>query len=258
MAINRFEGKVALVTGTTSGIGKATALRLASEGAKVAVTARREEKLKELVLEIEGAGGSAFAVPGDLTNASDRKRLVDETVAQYESLDILVNAAGIIAFGTIEDTSLEVWQKMFDINVVSVFHLMQLALPHIIPRKGNIVNVSSVNGIRSFPGVLAYNSSKSALDQLTRCSALELAPAGVRVNNVNPGVVVTELHRQAGLDDEKYAAFLERSKTTHPIGRVGKVEDLAALITFLASDEATWITGDTVNIDGGRHLTCAR
>ncbi|TDI41468.1 MAG: glucose 1-dehydrogenase [Acidobacteria bacterium] len=258
MADNRFEGKVALVTGTTSGIGKATALRLASEGAKVAVTARREEKLKELVLEIEGAGGSAFAVPGDLTRASDRKRLVDETVAKYEGLDILVNAAGIIAFGTIEDTSLEVWQKMFDINVVSVFHLMQLALPHIIPRKGNIVNVSSVNGIRSFPGVLAYNSSKSALDQLTRCSALELAPAGVRVNNVNPGVVVTELHRQAGLDEEKYAAFLERSKTTHPLGRVGKVEDLAALITFLASDEAGWITGDTVNIDGGRHLTCAR
>ncbi len=258
MANNRFEGKVALVTGTTSGIGKATAVRFAREGAKVAVTARREEKLKELVLEIEGAGGSAFAVPGDLTSASDRKRLVDETLAQYESLDILVNAAGIIAFGTIEDTSLEVWQKMFDINVVSVFHLMQLALPHIIPRKGNIVNVSSVNGIRSFPGVLAYNSSKSALDQLTRCSALELASRGVRVNNVNPGVVVTELHRQAGLDEGQYAAFLERSKTTHPIGRVGKVEDLAALITFLASDEAGWITGDTVNVDGGRHLTCAR
>ena len=258
MANNRFEGKVALVTGTTSGIGKATAVRFAREGAKVAVTARRDEKLKELVLEIEGAGGSAFAVPGDLTSASDRKRLVDETLAHYESLDILVNAAGIIAFGTIEDTSLEVWQKMFDINVVSVFHLMQLALPHIIPRKGNIVNVSSVNGIRSFPGVLAYNSSKSALDQLTRCSALELASRGVRINNVNPGVVVTELHRQAGLDEEKYAAFLERSKTTHPLGRVGKVEDLAALITFLASDEAGWITGDTVNVDGGRHLTCAR
>ncbi len=258
MADNRFEGKVALVTGTTSGIGKATAVRLASEGAKVAVTARREEKLNELVLEIEGAGGSAHTIPGDLTSASDRKRLVDETVAQYEGLDILVNAAGIIAFGTIEDTSLEDWHKMFDINVVSVFHLMQLALPHIIPRKGNIVNVSSVNGMRSFPGVLAYNSSKSALDQLTRCSALELASKGIRVNNVNPGVVVTELHRQAGLDEAKYAAFLERSKTTHPIGRVGKVEDLAALITFLASDEAGWITGDTVNIDGGRHLTCAR
>jgi NAD(P)-dependent dehydrogenase (short-subunit alcohol dehydrogenase family) len=147
---------------------------------------------------------------------------------------------------------------MFDINVASVFHLMQLSLPHIIPRKGNIVNVSSVNGLRSFPGVLAYCSSKSALDQLTRCSALELAPKQIRVNSVNPGVVVTELHRQGGLDEKAYEAFLERSKTTHPIGRVGQPEDLAALIAFLASDEAGWITGANVSIDGGRHLTCAR
>ncbi len=254
----RFEGKVALVTGSTSGIGKATAARLASEGARVAVTARREAKLKELASAIESSGGSAHAIAADLTSALDRQRIVDGTVAKFDGIHILVNAAGIIAFGTIEDTTLEDWQKMFDINVVSIFHLMQLSLPHIIPRKGNIVNVSSVNGMRSFAGLLAYNSSKSALDQLTRCSALELAPKGVRVNNVNPGVVVTDLHRQAGLDEEKYAAFLERSKTTHPIGRVGKAEELAALIAFLASDEAGWITGDTVNIDGGRHLTCAR
>lgn len=258
MGDNRFEGKVALVTGTSSGIGKATAARLASEGAKVAVTARRRERLDELVSDIEGAGGAAHAIAADLTSEDDRKRIVDEAVAQYSGLDILVNAAGIIAYGTIEDTSLADWRKMYDINVVSVFQLMQLSLPHIIPRKGNIVNVSSVNGMRSFPGLLAYNSSKSALDQLTRCAALELAPKGVRVNSVNPGVVVTELHRQAGLDEEKYAAFLEHSKTTHPIGRVGNAEDLAALIAFLASDEAGWITGDTVNIDGGRHLTCAR
>jgi len=254
----RFEGKVALVTGASSGIGRATASRLASEGAHVTVTARREDKIKALVSDIESAGATAHGVAADLTKEDDRRRLVDETVGHYSGLDILVNAAGIIAYGTIEDTSLEDWQKMYDINVVSVFHMMQLSLPHIIPRKGNIVNVSSVNGMRSFPGLLAYNSSKSALDQLTRCAALELAAKGVRVNNVNPGVVVTELHRQAGLDEEKYEAFLERSKTTHPLGRVGKAEELAALITFLASNEAGWITGDTVNIDGGRHLTCAR
>lgn len=258
MADKRFEGKVALVTGASSGIGKATAVRLASEGARVAITARRDDRLKELVSEITRTGAQAHAVAADLTNAADRKRIIDETVEQLDNLDILVNAAGIIAYGTIEDTTLEDWQEMYDINVVSVFHLMQLSLPHIVPRKGNIVNVSSVNGLRSFPGLIAYNSSKSALDQLTRCAALELAPKGVRVNNVNPGVVVTELHRQAGLDEEKYSAFLERSKTTHPIGRVGNAEELAALIAFLASDEAGWITGDTVSIDGGRHLTCAR
>jgi NAD(P)-dependent dehydrogenase (short-subunit alcohol dehydrogenase family) len=258
MAERRFEGKVALVTGASSGIGRATAKRLASEGARVAVTARREDRLRGLVDEIEGAGGAASPIASDLTSEKDRGRLVEETVRRHGGLDVLVNAAGIIGFGTIEDTTLDAWNRMFDVNVVSIFHLMQLALPHLLPRKGSIVNVSSVNGLRSFPGVLAYCSSKSALDQLTRCSALELAAKGVRVNAVNPGVVVTELHRQAGLDEQAYAAFLERSKTTHPIGRVGDPSDLAALITFLASEEAGWITGATISIDGGRHLTCAR
>jgi NAD(P)-dependent dehydrogenase (short-subunit alcohol dehydrogenase family) len=258
MSDKRFEGKIALVTGASSGIGKATAARLAREGAKVAVTARREERLASLVEEIAANGGSAHAIASDLTNESDRKRLVDEAGSHYGGLDVLVNAAGIIGFGTIENTTLDAWKEMFDVNVVAIFHLMQLSLPHLLPRKGNVVNVSSVNGLRSFPNVLAYCSSKSALDQLTRCSALELAAKQVRVNAVNPGVVVTELHRQAGLEQEAYAAFLERSKTTHPIGRVGQPEDLAALIAFLASDEASWITGATISIDGGRHLTCAR
>lgn len=258
MATNRFEGKIALVTGASSGIGKATAARLAAEGAKVAVTARRKERLDELVESVASAGGTAHPIDADLTSAGDRKRLVEEATSHFGGLDILINAAGIIAFGTIEDTSLEDWATMFEINAVAPFHLMRLAVPELLAREGNIVNVSSVNGLRSFPGVLAYCSSKSALDQLTRCAALELAPKGVRVNAVNPGVVVTELHRQGGLDEEKYAAFLEKSKTTHPMGRVGQSEDLAALICFLASDEASWITGDTVSIDGGRHLTCLR
>ncbi len=258
MATNRFEGKIALVTGASSGIGRATAQRLATEGAKVAVTARRKDRLSDLVESIQSSGGTAQAIGADLTSAADRERLVKEATSHFGGLDILVNAAGIIAFGTIEDTSLEDWAAMFEINAVAPFHLMRLTVPELLARKGNIVNVSSVNGLRSFPGVLAYCSSKSALDQLTRCAALELAPKGVRVNAVNPGVVVTELHRQGGLDGEKYAAFLERSKTTHPMARVGQSEDLSALICFLASDEASWITGDTVSIDGGRHLTCFR
>jgi NAD(P)-dependent dehydrogenase (short-subunit alcohol dehydrogenase family) len=258
MKDGRFHGKVALVTGASSGIGRATAERLAGEGAKVAVTARREERLADTVSRLRDLGSEARAIACDLTSERDRERLVKETAAHYGGLDVLVNAAGIIGFGTIEDTTLDAWKRMFDVNVVSIFHLMQLALPHLLPRKGSIVNVSSVNGLRSFPGVLAYCSSKSAVDQLTRCSALELAAKGVRVNAVNPGVVVTELHRQAGLNEEAYNAFLERSKTTHPMGRVGQPEDLAALIAFLASDEASWITGATVSIDGGRHLTCAR
>src|SRR5258705_10079838 len=160
-------------------------------------------------------------------------------------LCFLVNAAGNISTGSIENTSLAAWDAMMNVNLRAVFHLMQLASPHLIESKGNIVNISSVTGLRSFPGVLAYCVSKAGLDQLTRCAALELAPRGVRVNAVNPGVVVTEIHKRGGMNDEAYAAFLEHSKQTHPLGRVGEPEEIAALVRFLASDQAAWITGAT-------------
>jgi NAD(P)-dependent dehydrogenase (short-subunit alcohol dehydrogenase family) len=139
-----------------------------------------------------------------------------------------------------------------------VFFLMQKALPTIIERHGNIVNISSVTGLRAFPGVLAYCVSKAGVDQLTRCAALELAAKGVRVNAVNPGVVITEIHKRGGMDQAKYAAFLEHSKQTHPLGRVGSPDEIAELVFFLASDRASWITGATYSIDGGRGQTCAR
>jgi len=169
-----------------------------------------------------------------------------------------VNAAGHISNGTIETTSMTAWDEMMNVNVRAIFNLMQKALPSLIERKGNIVNVSSVTGLRSFPGVLAYCVSKAALDQLTRCSALELAAKGVRVNAVNPGVVVTEIHKRGGMNQEAYAAFLEHSKQTHPLGRVGRPEEIADLVVFLASERASWITGATYSIDGGRAQTCAR
>src|ERR1044071_470645 len=145
---------------------------------------------------------------------------------------------------------------MMNVNLRAVFQLMQLCVPHLIQTEGNIVNVSSVTGLRSFPGVLAYCVSKAALDQLTRCAALELAAKGVRVNAVNPGVVITDIHKRGGMNEEEYAAFLERSKQTHPLGRVGSPEEIADLVLFLASDQASWITGATYSIDGGRAQTC--
>jgi NAD(P)-dependent dehydrogenase (short-subunit alcohol dehydrogenase family) len=224
----------------------------------VGLVARREKILNAIVSSIEAEGGTAKAIASDVTREEERSRVVETAVSTWGGLDVLVNAAGIIAFGTIENTSLEAWQEMFDINVVSVFRLTQLALPHLISRKGNVVIVSSVTGIRSFPGVLAYCTSKSAVDQLTRCAALELAEKGVRINAINPGVVVSNLHREGGLDEEAYQGFLEHSKSTHPLGRVGNPAEVADLIMFLASDNAGWITGATVPIDGGRNLTCAR
>jgi NAD(P)-dependent dehydrogenase (short-subunit alcohol dehydrogenase family) len=147
---------------------------------------------------------------------------------------------------------------MMDINARAPFRLMRAAAAALIASRGTVVNVSSVTGLRAFPGVLAYCVSKAAIDQLTRCAALELAPQGVRVNAVNPGVVVSNLHRRGGMTEEKYEAFLARSRETHPLGRPGEPEEIADLIFFLASDAAHWITGETISIDGGRHLTCAR
>lgn len=250
--------RVVLVTGATSGIGRATAKRFAQSGARVIALGRNHPALKTVEEEISESGGEALLLPADVTAETDLRTAFDSAIGRTGRLDVLVNAAGHISNGTIENTSLADWDAMMNVNLRSVFYLMQLATPHLIKTAGNIVNVSSVTGIRSFPGVLAYCVSKAGVDQLTRCAALELAGKGVRVNAVNPGVVITEIHKRGGMSEEAYENFLEHSKTTHPIGRVGETAEIAELIFFLASDKASWITGGTYQIDGGRALTCAR
>lgn len=250
------KGKRVMVTGASSGIGRATAELLLSEGATVALVGRSESALANVIATAPQS--AAFAITADLSNEEQTVQCVAQSVEALGGLDVLVNAAGILKSGRIDETSLELWDEMMNINLRSVFHLMKLSAPHLERTRGNIVNVSSVTGPRSFPGVLAYCVSKAGLDQLTRCAALDLAARGVRVNAVNPGVVVSGLHRSGGMSEEAYAAFLEHSKTTHPLGRVGEAREIAELICFLASDRADWITGATVSIDGGRALTCAR
>lgn len=186
------------------------------------------------------------------------KNIVQSTIKHYGKLDVLVNNAGVLESGSIENTSLEQYDRVFNINVRSIYHLTMLAVPYITQTKGNIVNVSSVVGIRSFPGVLTYCMSKSAIDQFTRCTALELAPKKVRVNAVNPGVVVTNLHKNSGMSDEQLKAFFERSKETHALGRPGNATEVAKAIAYLASDDASFITGVTLAIDGGRHIMSPR
>jgi NAD(P)-dependent dehydrogenase (short-subunit alcohol dehydrogenase family) len=252
------EGKVALVTGATSGIGRATVLRFAEAGARVAVVGRNQPQLAAVCKEITRNGGKALAIRADVTVKPIPRRIVNETVEKFGALDILVNAAGHISNGTIETTKMTDWDAMMNVNLRAVFNLMQQAAPYLEERRGNIVNVSSVTGLRAFPGILAYCVSKAGLDQLTRCAALELAPKGVRVNAVNPGVVVTEIHKRGGMKDDAYEQFLEHSKSTHPIGRVGAAREVADLILYLASERAAWITGATYSIDGGRAQTCAR
>jgi NAD(P)-dependent dehydrogenase (short-subunit alcohol dehydrogenase family) len=230
----------------------------AKNGSTVIAVGRNAKELSALRDEAQGKKGQLKVHLADIRENSQVERLVNDTVQNFGQIDVLVNSAGIIMNGTIENTTLDDWDKMMDINLRSLFFLTQKCIPYLEKTKGNIVNVSSVSGTRAFPNVLAYCVSKAGVDQLTRCAALELAPKGIRVNAVNPGVVVSNLHKRGGMADEEYQKFLKNSKNTHPLGRVGETKEVAELIYFLASDKASWITGATYEIDGGRAQTCAR
>lgn len=250
--------RVALVTGASSGIGRACALALGAQDARVVVAGRRSGRLAEVVRRIESAGGQAVAVEGDVRQPSTCAAWVERAVQEFGGVDYLVNAAGVIgpAHGLL-GTEPDEWDRMVDSNLRSVYLLTRAASPELIKRKGSVVTISSVAGLRPYTGLLAYCVSKAGVDMFTQCAALDLAPHGVRVNAVNPGVVVTELHTVTEAVPD-YPGFLERSKGTHPLGRVGKPEEIAALVMFLLSDAAGWITGTCCSIDGGRALASAR
>jgi NAD(P)-dependent dehydrogenase (short-subunit alcohol dehydrogenase family) len=250
-----FAGKVAVVTGASSGIGRAIAASLAQAGASVVLVSRDAAALAEAAA---AAGAATHTVAADVTAADAPARIVGGAVERFGGLDILVNAAGVIGTAATDATPDDLYDRMMAINVRAPFRLMREAFPQLKARRGNVVNISSVNGLRAFAGVAVYCASKAALDHLSRCAALDWAPYGVRVNCVNPGVTVTNLHRRGGMDETRYAAFLERAKETHPLGRPGTPEDIAAAVLFVASDQASWMTGDTIAVDGGRHLTCLR
>lgn len=251
-----FAGKVVLITGASSGIGAATAVHLAQLGASLSISGRNKDNLNKVA---DQCGQSKpFIVTGELTNESDVKNIIDSTIKHYGKLDVLINNAGILESGSIETTSLEQYDRVFNTNVRSMYQLTALAVPHLIKTKGNIVNVSSVTGLRAFPGCLAYCMGKSAVDQFTQCIALELGPKQVRVNAVNPGVIITNLHRSSGMNEEQLKTFFEHSKETHVLGRTGDVTEVAKAIAFLASDDASFITGATLPVDGGRHAMCPR
>jgi NAD(P)-dependent dehydrogenase (short-subunit alcohol dehydrogenase family) len=250
----RFKGQVALISGGGTGIGLGAARRLASEGARVVISGRREAVLREACGAV--AGACSF-VAGDVTRREDCLRMVSETLARHGRLDVLVNAAGVLGNGGVRDTPPAEFDRLMQINVYGLYHLTQAAVGELLKTRGNVVNVSSVTATRPYGNLLAYCASKAAVSMMTQTMAVELAPHGVRVNAVEPGVVRSELHTASGAVPD-YAAFLERAKQTHPLGRHGEPEEVAAAIAFLASSEAGWITGDCMKVDGGRYLTSLR
>ncbi|XP_037799707.1 uncharacterized oxidoreductase TM_0325-like isoform X2 [Penaeus monodon] len=250
-------GKVALITGASSGIGRGCAVTLAKEKCQLAITGRNVEALKETAGLCQEAGlaqDKILQVAGDLSNDEDCKRIVDSTISQFGRIDILVNNAGILVPGNLESLSMEEYDRQQNVNTRSMVLLSKLCLPRLIEVKGNIVNISSSLAIKPIPQYFAYNMSKAAIDHMTRSLALEVAGRGVRVNSVNPAVIVTEVLKRTGMSDEDYLKFLEYAKTIHPLGRVGVVEDVSRVVAFLASDHAAFITGTVLPVDGGATL----
>lgn len=258
-----FSGKVVLITGSSAGIGAATARHFARLGASLALVARNADKLKNVADEcsaLHPQGEKAFTITADVSK--DAERIVASTIEHFGRLNVLVNNAGIGSYGPLSvatSVGLDQFDTVMATNVRAVYHLILLARPHLITSKGNIVNVSSVVGMRAFAGVSIYCMSKAALDHLTRCVSLELASDGVRCNSVNPGVIETDFQRNGGLDAATYAAFVEASKTTHALGRIGQADEVASAIAFLASNErASFVTGTLLPVDGGKANMCPR
>ncbi|XP_059049683.1 3-oxoacyl-[acyl-carrier-protein] reductase FabG-like [Achroia grisella] len=258
-----FLDKVVLITGASSGIGADTAIEFSKLGAHLVITGRNKENLDKISKQCEDISPrqlKPIVVIADMNKENDVENIIKTTLNHYKKLDVLVNNAGILEAGTIETTTLAQYDRVINTNVRGPYHLTMLAVPHLIETKGNIVNVSSVTGLRSFPNVLAYCMSKSALDQFTRCVALELGSKGVRVNAVNPGVITTGIHKkgEGSMNEEQYAVFLKKCAETHALGRPGDAKEVASVIVFLASEAASNITGATLPVDGGRHAMCPR
>ncbi|GMR52349.1 hypothetical protein PMAYCL1PPCAC_22544 [Pristionchus mayeri] len=248
---------VAIVTGASSGIGEGTALLFAERGYSVSITGRNEialNSVKDQCLKKGAKEENILITVGDIAEKAVAEKLLKDTVAKFGRIDTLVNSAGIIVNGPVIDCPLEKYDDVFNVNVRSLIQLTQIALPHIIDAKGTVVNVSSIAGPCPFPGVAYYCMSKAAVDQFTKCLALEMAPHGVRVNAVCPGVIVTDIHKRGGMSEQQYAEFLEKCKTTHALGRPGEVAEVAKAILFLAGPDSSFTTGDLLKIDGGRGI----
>jgi 3-oxoacyl-[acyl-carrier protein] reductase len=245
---NRLSGKVAVVTGASKGIGAEVAKHLAAEGAAVVVNyASSKAGADKVVAEITRQGGRAIAVPADVAKPDDIRRLFACTKEAFGRLDVLVNNAGVYDFAPLEAITPEHFHRQFDLNVLGLILATQEAVKHFGPQGGSVVNIGSVVGKLALPSTTVYSATKAAVDSVTRTLSAELGPQKVRVNAVNPGMVQTEGNASAADGSE----FRQAVEAHTPLGRIGQVDDIAPAVAFLASEDAKWVTGETLYIAGG-------
>jgi meso-butanediol dehydrogenase / (S,S)-butanediol dehydrogenase / diacetyl reductase len=243
--MERFAGKVVLVTGAASGIGAATARRFSEEGAAVVMVDRQEATLRATAASFPAE--RTMTVAADVADLMAVERFVQEAVDRFRRLDVLVNNAGVVAKGSVTEASVEDWRRVMAVDVDAVFYCSRAAVPHLIAAKGCIVNVSSVSGLGGDWGMSFYNAAKGAVTNFTRALAMDLGAHGVRVNAVNPTLTWTGLTAGMDKDEALMAKFRERI----PLGRPGEPEEVAAVIAFLASEDARFVTGVNLPVDGG-------
>ncbi len=247
----KLSGKVAVVTGASKGIGAEIARRLGAEGASVVVNyASSRSGADKVVADIQGAGGKAVAVQGDVSKEADVARLFAETKERFGRLDVLVNNAGVYAFGPLESVTVEEYHRQFGLNVLGLLLATKEAAKYFGETGGSVINIGSVVGKAAIPNSSIYSATKAAVDSFTRTLSVELGPKKIRVNSLNPGMVETEGTTSAGVThkDHDFRKFVEQ---TTPLGRIGFVDDIAPVAVFLASDDARWITGETLHVSGG-------
>ena len=250
--MTRLAGKVALITGGGTGIGRACALQFSREGAKVAVAGRRPEPLAAVVAEIQAAGGQACSVSCDVANSGQVEKAIREVVSRFGALHVLVNNAGILHVGSVEETSEGEWDRIVEVDLKGTFLMSRAALPEL--RKsggGSIVNIGSVLGLVAMKKRAAYAAAKGGVTMLTKAMALDHAHEGIRVNCICPSIVETELVQKILADAPDREAAMRMRTAQIPLGRMGKPEDVAAMAIFLASEESSWLTGAAIALDGG-------
>ena len=250
--MGRLNNKVAIVTGGAMGIGKAAALALAREGAKVAVADIEDKAGAATADEIRAAGGEAFFHHTDVGITADVERLVRTTIGRYGRLDVLFSNVGIAIGGSVAELEEEDWNRLININLTSIWRGMKYAIPEMIKRGGgSIINTSSVQSLLGFPGWAGYAASKGGINALTQQAAVDYAKHNIRVNAIAPGTIMTPMNESILKTAENPQGLIDTWKSMHALERVGKPEEVAEAVVFLASDESSFITGEVLRVDGG-------